>query len=55
LALAFAIARGISKNGTPEVRYYRDAIETVLERRGPEFLVALEREIEIRLNLNNRK
>ena len=54
-AMAFAIARSIGKNGTPETRYYRDAIETVLERRGPDFLLALEREIEIRLNLNNRK
>jgi hypothetical protein len=48
---AFLIARSIAKRGTPEVRYYRDAVEAELEERGPAFLDALEKEIAIRFNL----
>jgi hypothetical protein len=53
---AFAIARGISKNGTPAVRYFTEAIETTLQDDdGKLFLEAMENEIELRLLLNSRK
>jgi len=48
---AFLIARSIAKKGTPETRFYRDAVEAELEERGPEFLQALEKEIALRFNL----
>lgn len=48
---AFLMARAIAKNGIPETRFYRDAIEAELEARGEAFVQAMTKEISIRMNL----
>ena len=48
---AFLIARSIGKKGIVEIKYYTEALESVLEKRGPELLEAYGKEIENRLNL----
>ena len=48
---AFLIARSIGKKGIVGIKYYTEALETVLEKRGPELLEAFGKEIENRLNL----
>jgi hypothetical protein len=56
LGAAIAIAKSISKNGTPAVRYFTAAIETTFQDDdGKLFLEAMEKEIELRLLLNSRK
>jgi hypothetical protein len=49
--IAWAISTSIGKNGIEGIRYYGDALKTVLEKRGDEFFAALGKEIETRLNL----
>lgn len=48
---AFLIARSIGKKGIVGIKYYTEALESVLDKRGPELLDALSKEIETRLNL----
>jgi hypothetical protein len=48
---AFLIARSIGKKGIVGIKYYTEALESVLEKRGPELLEAYGKEIENRLNL----
>lgn len=56
LGAAIAIAKSISKNGIPAVKYYTDAIESSIDKDdGKLFLEAMEKEIELRLLLNSRK
>lgn len=49
--VAWAISRSIGENGIEGINYYNEAIRDVLEKRGKEFLDAIGKEIEIRLNL----
>lgn len=49
--VAWAISRSIGENGIEGINYYNEAIQDVLEKRGKEFLDAIGKEIEIRLNL----
>jgi hypothetical protein len=56
LGAAIAIAKSISKNGTPAVKYFNEAIQTTLDDDdGKLFLDSMEKEIELRLLLNSRK
>jgi hypothetical protein len=48
---AFLIARSIGKRGIVGIKYYTEALQTVLENRGDDILKAMEKEIETRLNL----
>lgn len=48
---AYAIARSIGKRGIPGVFYFNDAVQSELEKAGPQFILALQKEIELRLNL----
>lgn len=50
--VAYLIARSIGENGIDGIYYYREAIRDVLEKRGDEFFEAVNKEIEIRLNLS---
>lgn len=50
--VAYLIARSIGENGIDGIYYYREAIRDVMEKRGDEFFEAVNKEIEIRLNLS---
>ena len=50
-SIAWSISRSIGKKGIVGIKYYTEALETVLEKRGPELLEAFGKEIENRLNL----
>ena len=49
--VAWAISRSIGENGIVGIKYYREAIKEVMEKRGDEFYKATKKEIEIRLKL----
>ena len=50
-SIAWSISRSIGKKGIVGIKYYTEALESVLEKRGPELLDAYAKEIETRLNL----
>lgn len=50
-SMAFGIAKSIGRRGIAPLPFYNEAIESVLEKRGPEFLEALKKEIDIMLLL----
>jgi hypothetical protein len=52
--MAFAISRSIGINGIEPLPYYTEAIESVLEKRGPDFLAAIKKDIETRLLLRSK-
>jgi hypothetical protein len=49
LRMAARMAKSISKKGIEPIFYFRDAIETELEKREGDFLEALEKAISIRV------
>ena len=50
-SIAWAISRSIGIRGIVGIKYYTEALQTVLENRGDDILKAMEKEIETRLNL----
>lgn len=57
LRMAARMAKSISKKGIEPIHYFRDAIETELDKRDDAFLAALEKAISIRVetSLNTKK
>lgn len=53
-SMARAISKSIGRRGIAPLPYYTEAIESVLDKRGPEFLVSLNKEIEIILLLSSK-
>lgn len=51
---AFNIARSIGKRGIKGIRYFNEAVNDTLEEFNEEFIAAMNKEIEIRLQLNKR-
>lgn len=51
LGMAIAMSKSIGIKGIPANPYFSDALETELELRGPEFLEAMTKDLDARLNL----
>lgn len=54
LSMARAISKSIGRKGIKGIMYYNDAVRDTLDDYGKEFLLALQRDIEIQLQLNKR-